>query len=143
MKSLKLSGIVLASMLVIFSACKKDKDDPQPSKTQMLTAKNWKLTSVTMNGADQYGSIPACTKDDLAKYNTDNTVTYDEGATKCDPDDPQTETAVWAFDNNETQLIEDGQTYDIKELSSNTLKLSMTEDFMGQNVELVSTYTAQ
>jgi hypothetical protein len=37
----------------------------------------------------------------------------DEGATKCDPMDPQTSTANWSFNANQTKVTIDGDEGDI------------------------------
>lgn len=119
------------SLLLILSACKDD-DDPKASKTELLTAKSWKMTKVKAMGVE--GEPDACDKDDTYTYNTDKSYKQDEGATKCDSDDPQTLTGTWSFNSSETiitsTVVESGISisYDqeIIELSSSTLKVKYT-----------------
>ncbi|MBV6441345.1 MAG: hypothetical protein DYG98_03500 [Haliscomenobacteraceae bacterium CHB4] len=102
-----LLGLGLALFL---GACDKDSD---ASNTDKLTNGQWKITSwvakFTFNGVDQtvdvYAQSPACDKDDFAEFNTDGTLVLDEGATKCNPIDPQQETGTWELTQNETHLV--------------------------------------
>jgi hypothetical protein len=142
--------LALATVLMFSSSCKKDDDDP--SNTDKLTGKNFVITAWTIDPPVDFGTgpfsdlfafLPACSKDDITIFNADGTMTMDEGATKCDPGDPQTISGTWMYVDNETKLSTtvDGETQvlDIVELSGNTLKVSFeeTEDF-GAGLE---TYT--
>lgn len=136
---------VLAIMLLSFvilaaNSCKKDDDDSK-TKTEMLTGKYWKFTAMNISPAiefngleysDLFGLMPNCTKDDLIKYDANGTVTYDEGPSKCDEGDPQTETGTWSFNSDETKITEvyDGEsfTYNLVELSDSNLKISYSEE---------------
>ena len=93
-------ALLVAVVAVSISSCKKS-DDTTPAKTvgEYLTAGYWKTTAQTIdpginvNGTvvtDFWQQTPACSKDDLRKFNSDGKITDDEGATKCDPNDPQT-----------------------------------------------------
>jgi len=99
---------VLSIMLALsFSACKKD--DKKTSNTDYLTSGNWKIVSDQEKvGAaawvETIGDYDACELDNFYKFNTNNTAVYDEGATKCDPADPQTADLTWEFLNNGSQL---------------------------------------
>jgi hypothetical protein len=91
--------------------------------------------AVEFNGleySDLFGLMPNCSKDDLVKYNTDGSVIYDEGASKCDEGDPQTETGTWAFSADETKITEtfDGEsfTYNVVEITDSNLKISYSEE---------------
>jgi hypothetical protein len=116
-------------ILFLVACSKKDKVD---SKSAMLTTGTWKLTgSETDNDGNgtyevnEYSSFPPCFTDNFVTFNTNGQATIDEGPTKCDPMDPQTETASWQFTNNETSMVIDGDTYEIKELSNTTLRLKL------------------
>jgi hypothetical protein len=107
-----LLGLGLTAALV--SGCKKDDDEktpstPSQSNTQKLCGKNWKMTAFTMSPGfmgftDVYSAMDACEKDNIFKFNTNGSCTEDEGATKCDPSDPQTENGTWAWSDNETKI---------------------------------------
>lgn len=147
----KITLLFLAfSMAALISSCKKDDDNTStPStgggstaatKTEMLTAKNWKITAGTLGGQDIFSSSDECDKDDLHIFKTDGTYVNDEGATKCDPTDDQIiVTSTWKLIDNETKIEFDGETGTIKELTST--KMVLEADFNG--TPAVTTFTAQ
>jgi hypothetical protein len=123
-----LSGLILAG-----TSCSKDEDEK--TNKDLLVGKDWKMTALTINPAvnsmtDFYAFLPACTKDDLTKFNSDGTVNFDEGASKCDSGDPQTTYGTWSFNADQTVLsvTADGLTeaYTISELTETSLKFSYT-----------------
>ncbi|MDP3930268.1 MAG: hypothetical protein Q8R57_14700 [Bacteroidota bacterium] len=133
--------ILSAIAFFIVSSCKKKMDEQIPetktpvvTKTDLISAKAWKLTAVTVSPGiflqggplitDFYPYIENCKKDDNQRFNLGGKGIIDEGASKCNPEDPQTEEFSWAFANNETKLILDEDTSTIVQLDSNTLKLS-------------------
>jgi len=140
-----LSGLILAG-----TSCSKDEDEK--TNKDLLTGKDWKMTALTVNPAvviegisfsDFYAFLPACTQDDLTKFNSDGTVNFDEGATKCDSGDPQTTYGTWSFNADQTVLsvTADGLTeaYTISELTETSLKFSYTMvDDLGEGIK---TYT--
>ena len=114
------------------------------------------MTALTINPAvnsmtDFYAFLPACTKDDLTKFNSDGTVNFDEGATKCDSGDPQTTYGTWSFNSDQTVLsvTSEGLTeaYTISELTETVLKFSYTMvDDLGEGEKtytLAVTFTKQ
>ena len=148
MKKLLFATLILSSL---FIGCSKDdnEDVKQPTKTELLTAHYWQATAFTIDPAisiggtnisDWYAQLESCDKDDIEKYNTNNTVTYDEGPTKCDPTDPQTETSPWSFNSDETILTVDGTSFKILSLTSTELKLSYIESLDGINHTWTLTY---
>ena len=101
----------------------------------LLTSGQWKLVSFTLTppvdidsdgdlDADAYVLMDACGKDDLFSFKADGKYEINEGATKCDPLDPQIEVLDWSFANEEQELIIDGDRATIEELTSSRLKLS-------------------
>ena len=94
-------------------SCKKNDNSPaSPSKTDLLTAKNWRVSADTrttiVNGqpvvTDAYATYPACDRDDFYKFNSDNLVVRDEGLFKCNASTAQTLVGPWSFNSDETQL---------------------------------------
>ncbi len=86
----------LVLICVIFS-CKKDE-----TPTQILQKHNWLITgetispAVNINGTnitDVYVLLNACARDNFIHFNSDKTITQDEGASKCNTTDPQTKVA--------------------------------------------------
>ena len=123
-------ALVLFCTITLFS-CSKDDDK---SKTELITSGTWKITAFTSNPAvdwdgdgdtetDIYGSMEACEKDNITTFKSDGTAQDDEGATKCDSDDPQITSFEWSFTNNESKIMIDGYEYTIVELNSTTLKI--------------------
>ena len=125
---------LLAATLV---ACKKDSENT-PSKTDLLTAKAWKVTSMTKVATvdgQKYTetSIDPCEADDSFQFKADKSIVFDQGATKCDPTNPQQVTGTWAFSNKEQTklkvtlpnnfLIGEAE---IKELTPNSMQLYFT-----------------
>lgn len=158
--------IFISTMMLGLGACSNSDDNTStpannnsPTKTELLTAKPWKKVAETVSPAqniggrmvtDLYAEEEACNNDDLYIFNTDKTFKYDEGATKCDPSDPQIwATGTWVFNSDETQMIVTfsgsglKSTNNILEVSSTTAKLSHEETINGTKYTTTSTYTAQ
>ena len=136
----KLSLLLLAA--VALGSCKKNDDNSPsaPSKTDLLTAKNWRpvTANITVTVAGQtvpFGNLDTCSKDDFLKFNTDKSLVHDAGATKCDASDPQTEKGTWSMPSDakltvtlpaSSSLPVDG-TFDVKELTATDLHLTSTQ----------------
>lgn len=112
------------------------------SRTQMLTGKSWLIASVNIdpgvyldnqlvtNLTPYYG---ACLLDNTFTYKTDFTYVFDEGPTKCDPNDPQIDEAgTWAWSNGETQLTHtsQGESYSVmmNSINATQMVISYTDD---------------
>lgn len=137
MKTISLKTlVVLLGTCALFttSSCKKD-DDAGPDKVKILTDGQWQLTAMTADPAidwfgtpvtNVYAQLPACIKDDLTIFKPNGTVNFDEGPSKCEPNDPQTTTGTWTFNTTLTILsvTQDGETesWDVSELKGNTFK---------------------
>jgi hypothetical protein len=148
MKKILFATLILSSL---FIGCSKDDTDDvkQPTKTELLTAHYWQTTALTIDPplsfggtsiSDIYAQLDNCEKDNIEKYNTNNTIIFDEGATKCDPADPQTQTLPWSFNSDETILTVDGESYKVLTLTSTQLKVSISEVIGGVNYTITSTY---
>jgi hypothetical protein len=149
MKNFSTYLLVTVVGLASLSSCKKeDATTPAPSKTDLLTAKSWKVTDVKVAGQSIYNTplFQACDKDNLVKFNPNKTATFDEGATKCDPASVQSRPGSWDLTSNETKLKvtdPDGDTVEgtIGTLTSTTLTVTDPNGFApGTPAEL--TYTA-
>lgn len=138
MKNLSLMAVILLSLTLSLASCKKDADK---SKTELLTQSSWKQTnSETLIGGSwvsDWSTVDACDKDDLTTFKTDKTYQLTEGASKCDPTDPDLiDTGTWSFNSDETAIIVDGLSAPINALDNNTLVV--TSDFGGTSYR--STY---
>lgn len=152
-----LVGALTSAVLI---GCDPDKDeDPAPTttttatKTQLLTSIAWRqVAAVASPGIDTGGVAPvtniisfmdACELDNKHTFKTDKTYVDDEGATKCDPADPQTTTGTWEFNSGETKLLLDKGTADememtLVEITSSTLKLSFKDSLGSSQLQTVT-----
>jgi len=160
-----LASISLFGLMMVATGCDK-KDDPAPAptpapvvltNTQKLCDKNFKLTASTVSPAypyggtlitDFYAQYSACSTDNIYRFNTNGTFSYDEGPSLCNVGDPQTYTGTWVFGNNETKLTitftgNPGDTYDILQNDGNILKLTYTAIESGITYTITDTYTKQ
>ena len=155
--------MAITLLVLTVTSCKKDKkDEPTPvaatveTKTQLLTGKNWKLTAATSDPAfdwdgsgtmvtNIYAQMASCEKDDLLFFNTNGTLKFDEGATKCDPTDPQsTSDDTWSFNSTETIItVSSGDDMNLVSLNSTTLKVSSVLVEGGINYTITYTFTKQ
>ena len=102
---------------------------------ELLTTGQWKVVAFTLSppfdldgdgdlDSDAYALMDACERDDFFIFKTDGKYEVNEGATKCDASDPQSELYDWAFVNEEKELIIDGDRVTIQELTSSRLRVS-------------------
>ena len=125
------SALLVLGLGITIVSCKKETPTPTPipapTKTELITGGNWMLTSYVMDNVEYYDQIASCQQDNLTIFNTNNTVTIDEGPTKCDPIDPQTsDGGAWSFNPTETLITLDGSEYELEILNSTTLKIKNT-----------------
>jgi len=116
--------IYLTFLLLLLHACKKDdntgsnnnNNNPgnQPSKKDLLTAKPWKYKSWVADPpvkdtagtpvSDVLAYKPACDRDDIIIFEANGNANFDQGPTKCDSSQSQSEISTWYFSNNESRL---------------------------------------
>src|SRR3954470_20757585 len=105
---LRMTGFCALILAVLFFACKKNSDDnnnnTSKSKTDLITASQWKFDNATLSGVDVSGLFDDCEKDNTVTFLSNGSGTIDEGVTKCDDSDPQTVNFNWNFDNSETTI---------------------------------------
>lgn len=166
---MNLTKLITASLLVgtvIFTNCKKDEKDPEPTpapapaltNTQKLTGKNFKLTASTVDPAynngttlvtNWYNQLEACVKDDLLNFNANGTFTSDEGASKCDSDDPQTTSGTWLWSTDEKILTvkvsgqTTGTSLNVVQNDGTTLKVTYEYEEDNTKYTFTDTYTKQ
>jgi hypothetical protein len=144
--------IIFVALSLTMLGCKKD--DESPSKTDLLTDKNWIIIAATVSPGvniggtivtDYYGQYQPCDKDDFVRFEKPNVFKSDEGATKCVAAAPQTTTGTWVFNGDQTiiTLTEQGGapvSVNILELNDNTLKISFSEVSGGISYTQTNTY---
>lgn len=112
--------LLFASLLLLLTSCEKDKDEVV-DKSNLLTAGHWQITGLNVEPAidwfgtpvtNVYSQLPACVKDNLTIFKPNGIINYDEGPSRCDPNEPQTTTGTWAFNIDQTilSLTTDGET---------------------------------
>jgi hypothetical protein len=142
------TSIIAAALGLAVLGCSKDKTDtPAPSKTDLLTDKNWIISAQTVSPGissggtiitDIYGQFQACDKDDFIRFEKPNVFKDDEGATKCLTANPQTTTGTWVFNADQTIITITGQggnpvSANITELTDTSLKFTFTQTNAGIN----------
>ncbi len=164
-KKLHLFSLVLLSMFIFaLSSCE---DDDSESKKDYLINNHWKMVGLVIEPpisdpvsgleiSDMMADMEECDKDDITIFMEDGTVQGEEGAIKCDPNDPDVYNAgTWAMSSDEKKLnlTEEGitVTFDINELNDNTLIISapfeeffeimmdeMGEDMSQEEIDLIN-----
>ena len=144
--------LLIVSLFLVTLSCKKDEE---PSKKDLLCGKDWILKAETVSPAinfdgilisDLYAQMDDCTKDDISKFNTNGTYTFEEGATKCDVNDPQVwDSGTWVFNSDETILVLTSPLYgtvnaEIIELTSSKIVISQESTIDGIKYTITDTY---
>jgi len=101
-KSIRLIVAILLSGL-FFVSCKKSSSHPK-TNTDFLTQASWKFDNAKVNGVDVSSLLKACETDNILTFSSNGSGTLDEGATKCNSSDPQSNPFTWNFTTNETVL---------------------------------------
>jgi hypothetical protein len=128
----KVGNTIVVGMLFILIACKKDKSDSQ--RVDLISTGTWKLFGLTAQpGYDVDGDgyidnnlylfYDACEKDNIHTFRKNGEYQIDEGASKCDPADPQVYSSHWEFRNGESEIMIDGDLGVIEELTSTSLRI--------------------
>lgn len=161
-KFLKYSTLVLA-LFIAFTSCKKESDTAvtiTATPAEYLTAGSWKTTAITINPGidlgdgvlftDLFSQMDLCEKDDLVIFNTNGTITADEGAIKCDPEMPQTSPdGTWKLStDNKTLTIdsvdpnsgEPAVLATIVTLNSTTIVVNFDATDLGMNKDIAASY---
>ncbi len=121
---------ILASIIICFSGCEKDKNDtPEKTRTELISENTWKFQSAAAMGMDVSGSIDACIKDNILTISANGTGAVAESTLVCTPSTAGNFT--WSFQSNETKIQSSvplfpggGTTFDIVTLTETTLVVS-------------------
>lgn len=108
--SLRINLIPCMAIALILGACDSSNTTAptQTDRSAMLVAAKWKMTAQTVTpGVDMDGSgtlitdafayMGACEADDVTSYTADGKWSTDNGASKCDPADPQIDLGTWSM----------------------------------------------
>lgn len=103
---LKIANILILFVIVL-QACKKSSSSsstPPKTKTDLLTQATWKFSAATVGGTDVSTLLQSCQKDNILTFQSNGNGSVDEGPSKCNSGDPQTNPFTWAFQSGETML---------------------------------------
>ena len=127
----KIISLAFITMIAL-SACKKEDTKPV-TKSNFLTSGTWIVTDVVSDDdgdgtyeTHDFPDFDPCYADNIYTFHSDGKWEMNEGASKCDPGDPQSDIALWQLINNEKDIILGTDTYSIVELSSTILKVKLT-----------------
>lgn len=134
-KQLLLTIFLLGLVFLFIEGCSKEKDQP-PAKTntQLLTQGTWKFSGATVGGSDVGPFLQTCQKDNILTFAAAGTGILDEGPTKCNAGDPQTNSFTWNFQTNETVLFISATLFTGGSSTFNLVTLSETQLIVSQNV---------
>ena len=122
MKKLLIVALIGVTSMVSIQSCKKD----EGASSAELIVGSWVQVNATDDGDTTWNDPDEwapCEKDDITIFKADGTFTIDEGATKCDPDDPQiNDSGNYLVSGNILTLY--GFAFKIESISSTELKLS-------------------
>ena len=103
----KLLFLLLATPVLFFSGCEKEKDNNGGSttktKTELITTGSWSFDKAMSGGIDISSQVPACYKDNVVTF----TVSLNGSVanpTPCTPTDITPATFTWSFQSSETVL---------------------------------------
>jgi Lipocalin-like domain len=123
---------------LLFTSCDKKTVDPPTSKTktELLTTGTWKFSTATVGGADASSAIEACKKDNILTFVSNGTGSLDEGTTKCNSGDAQTNPFTWAFQSNETVIYVSTTLFTGGSNTFNVVSITETQLVVSQNVTI-------
>ncbi|MFN0215458.1 MAG: lipocalin family protein [Saprospiraceae bacterium] len=135
MKNLSfLTILAFSAGIFVLASCKKD-----DSSKDLLTGQScWKIVKQEsrIDSSDPWTTdvTESCIADNCLSFSADGKTSTDEGATKCDPADPQTlaGTYVLSEDGKTLTITQDGFSlpFVVEELTSS--KLVVTASFLGE-----------
>jgi len=107
-----IKNIIAAVLLfsVAFVSCKKK--EKEPTKEELLTRGKWKLTGASAAGGlyDLMTVLKDCQKDNTFIFNSNKSITVDEGPSKCNDSAKQTTTdGQWSLTNNDMKMTISGE----------------------------------
>ena len=150
-----LISALVTTLLVTGTSCDDDEDVVQiPVTRAQLLARSWKQTDLLAVGPNGPVSVfltvmEACQRDNIWTFKSDGTYIVTEGATKCDPADPDTTTSgTWQLIETDTKIIIDDvneapQTLSITELTSSSLKINGNISYGGSTINGTAVFQPQ
>jgi hypothetical protein len=154
MKQAVIFSALLAGSLS-FLSCGKSNDNNNNnnnnSQATLMTASRWKFSDAGLdldnNGVKDNnlppGTLSGCDTDNTITFKSDNTGVIDEGASKCDVNDPQSVPFTWSLKNTNEMTFSaalfPGINGDVKivELTSTKLTMSKVVNYGGLSLNVI------
>jgi hypothetical protein len=138
MKQLTSTALILMLVCFSFFACKKSSTSVK-TNTELITQSSWQFDNAKVGGSDVSSLLQGCQKDNTLVFTSAGTGTLDEGATKCNSNDPQTDPFNWNFASNETMLHVSAVLFTGGSSDFNIVTLNDTQLVLSQNVDIAGT----
>lgn len=135
-KRIILLSALFSFFLLLNSSCSKN-DDPAPAaktKTELITKSPWKFSDAKVSGISVASFLQTCQKDNSLTFIAAGTGTADEGVTKCNVGDPQTNPFTWSFQTSETVLFVSTPFFTGGSSTFTLVSLTETELVVSQNI---------
>ncbi|MGV3540893.1 MAG: lipocalin family protein [Rufibacter sp.] len=148
-----LYSLLLLVSFLSFSSCSDD--DEGSDHAAQLVNKRWVFTELKVSSffggeTDLYAEMEDCEKDNQMEFQDKGVLLFDEGASKCDPNDELQTKGTWAVSGDKLtvsglDLGLPGSSFDINitESSATTLKGTFAGDYGGIPFNGNLTLTAQ
>ena len=116
--------LVGAVAMTSFHSCKKDDDN---SGGTVSIVGDWIQIGATEDGISTWETdYDDCEKDDITTFQSDGKYVIDEGATKCDPNDPQiSDSGTYSLSSDQKQLTMDGFVFDVVKFTASEMTVSL------------------
>ena len=147
--------LLVITALGSITGCSKNNSTPvQPLDVEKnLQSASWQMTIFTiapaLNGVtDVLLNMPSCSKDNLLQFKANGVFYLDEGASKCNASDAQTDQGVWNYDSAIKQLTYSSPrlgafVIDVKDATAGTISGTRSIIINGANYTFSGTLTKQ
>ena len=140
---------LLITVQIIPVACSKGANEApaNKSRSELISKAPWKFSNATVGGSSVSAFLQACQKDNILTFVATGTGTADEGFSKCNSADPQTNPFTWNFQTNETILFVStplfaggSSTFSIESLTETELVVSQNMTISGSTQHVVVSF---
>lgn len=152
----KIKFFTIAALMMGLVACQKEdntertsENKPAPTKQELLAAKTWTLTGMTISPAmmgvtDIFPMIDPCEKDNTWKFNNDagHTMVIDEGSNICQGAHDRT-TTTWSLNSAGNMITIDKYEYSINDIKAEGFNIQENIEKDGKSYTVTSTYSAK
>lgn len=137
-----LCSVLFLITVFVLTGCKKSNSLKEKTKTELLTASQWKFSQV---GIDQNSDgtidyplpttlLPVCEADNLFTFKADSTGVLDEGKELCTTTAKQTTPFTWKFLNNDTEISTSVAILPLSEGAAKVIELNETTFTLSKNI---------